>query len=481
MNQNMYSDQDKMITNGYNQNYNIQDVNIPLSYTTNSTSTTSNNIMLSQVAGQQMLSQLPPAMLSQLATPQMLSQLAAQQMLSQLPPGMLPPVMLSAESMISPQYIMMPGMLPGMSSHMPMFFMPQIPMQYPEISNHDDNQLGLEEQLKKLNQEQENLIHQLEKLKSTKVETVEEVDANSKSIDRISLDRNGKPEICLFYRHRKCVYGANCKNLHEGSRSRSRSPSRSRRHNRRRSPARTRTSKRSRSRSRSSDRYHDRSPTVSDCNIDWHCSNVKCFNYDRGFNYGTRSFCNKCGDRKPGDKTKDDTKRFGSIIPTGKSAKYPVVGDWHCTNEACYCYKQGFILEFLPECYKCGEPKPIGHENVYGNPRQEFESIDLSAIASFTEKRTMVMINNIPTTYSENDVREELNDFNNGFLSVGFPDDFGSSPRANYVFVDFPITKKIADFYMHFEGRKWNKSRHSKVCQVSWAKFGIKFYSKEWR
>jgi hypothetical protein len=172
---------------------------------------------------------------------------------------------------------------------------------------------------------------------------------------------------------------------------------------------------------------------------------------------------------------------LGPIIPKGKNATYPVVGDWHCKNEACYCCKQGFILEFKKICYKCGEPKPIDHENVYGNPRQEFESIDLSAIASFTEKRTMVMINNIPTTYSENDVREELNDFNNVFLSVGFPSDFGSSPRANYCFVDFPITKKIPDFFMHFEGRKWNRSRHTKVCQVSWAKFGIKFYSKEWR
>ena len=525
MNQDMYSDQDKLITNvGYNQNYNIQDVNIPLSCTntnsnSNCNSNTSNNIMLSQLAGQQMLSQLPSSMLSQLAAQQMLSQLATQQMLSQFPTGMipqmisqfptgmlpqlqpgmlpqLPPGMLSAEqSMISPQYILLPGMPPIASSQMPMFFMPQMPIQYPEESKHDDNQHDLEQQLKSLDQKEEVLKNQLQKLKSTKVETVEVTEdkdgiiASSKSIDRISLD--SKPEICLFYKMRKCVYGKNCKNVHEGSRSRGgrlksrRSPSfdysirrarsRSRSFDRYPDYSARRARSRSRSRSRSFDRYPDRSMTAKDSNFnDWHCSNLTCFNYDRGFNYGTRQTCNKCGDPKPVNKSKD----VKITVPNGQNALCPVLGDWHCINENCYCCKKGFILRHRSECYKCGEPKPIDHDNVYGNPRQTFENIDLTAIATFTEKRTMVMINNIPTTYSENDVLEEVNDFKNEFLSVEFPADYGKSPRANYCFVDFPTCKKVADFYKTFEGRTWNKSRHSKVCQVRWSKFGLKFYSK---
>ena len=85
----------------------------------------------------------------------------------------------------------------------------------------------------------------------------------------------------------------------------------------------------------------------------------------------------------------------------------------------------------------------------------------------------MVMIHNIPPTYDENDLRDELSEFQKVIMKFHFPPDFATNQASNYCFIVFSSPQIVIEFYELFQGKKWNKSKNSKACSLSWAKHGV--------
>jgi hypothetical protein len=107
-----------------------------------------------------MLTQIPPSMLTQIP-PSMLTQLANN-------PFVFLQGLQGLQGLGGLQGLM-PGN-PGMpAAQVPMFFMPQFPTQYSnisEIANSKDGKQSLEEQLRKLDEEQEQIKARLERMKA---------------------------------------------------------------------------------------------------------------------------------------------------------------------------------------------------------------------------------------------------------------------------------------------------------------------------
>jgi hypothetical protein len=91
------------------------------------------------------------------------------------------------------------------------------------------------------------------------------------------------------------------------------------------------------------------------------------------------------------------------------------------------------------------------------------------------------MLQNIPTTYGYDDVKEEVKDFENIYNRDGlkFPHDFAYNLESNYCFIDFPTPDAIVDFYKKFEGRRWAKSKASNKARIAWAKVQEKSFSSK--
>lgn len=66
---------------------------------------------------------------------------------------------------------------------------------------------------------------------------------------------------------------------------------------------------------------------------------------------------------------------------------------------------------------------------------------------------------------------EELNrNHKMKFNFLYLPIDNYNSCNVGYAFVNFIHTKFIKDFYMEFNGKKWNKFNSEKICELAYAR-----------
>ena len=106
--------------------------------------------------------------------------------------------------------------------------------------------------------------------------------------------------------------------------------------------------------------------------------------------------------------------------------------------------------------------------------------IDINNILNGKEKRTSIMIKNIPIKYSIDDFIKEIN------IKMGFDDiknyktyDWIYLPISNnnnnknlgYAFINFINPLCIIEFYNKFTGLKWKNNNGHKECQITYAKY----------
>ena len=337
-----------------------------------------------------------------------------------------------------------------------------------------------------------------------------------------SYDRSSKRE-----RKRSPSYDRSSKR----ERQRSASYDRSSKRERKRSASYDRSSKRERKRSASYDRSTERErQTPSVHHGDWYCRNTTCFNHDRGFNYGYRTHCGKCNEPRSYKTQRRSRSRSRSLdrpvprnsdridideIISGRTKKTLILvegipsdfNESDVIREFCDFEKAYVRIEF-PEDFAISSSKycfidflsAIGVLDFYqtfeGNrwkrnfkdskvcirirwaeyrviERPVHDLIDIKAIKSGTDKRSMVMIHNIPPTYDENDLRDEVSEFKKYITRIHFPLDFAFNQESDYCFIVFSFHQSIIQFYELFEGKKWNKTKNSKACTLSWAKHGV--------
>ena len=78
--------------------------------------------------------------------------------------------------------------------------------------------------------------------------------------------------------------------------------------------------------------------------------------------------------------------------------------------------------------------------------------LDLEAVRSGADKRTTLMIKNIPNKYTQEMLLEALSGFVGSFDFVYLPIDFGNRCNVGYAFINFINSATILDFHAAFEG-----------------------------
>jgi hypothetical protein len=90
--------------------------------------------------------------------------------------------------------------------------------------------------------------------------------------------------------------------------------------------------------------------------------------------------------------------------------------------------------------------------------------IDLDKILRNEDKRTTLMIRNIPNKYNINILREEINYYYDGkYDFLYLPLDPTNNCNMGYAFINLLNPLQILTFYEIFKGKKWQKFNSLKV------------------
>lgn len=98
-------------------------------------------------------------------------------------------------------------------------------------------------------------------------------------------------------------------------------------------------------------------------------------------------------------------------------------------------------------------------------------SIDLDAILNDQDKRTTLMIKNIPNKYDQNMLLNAINNRLAGTYDFFYlPIDFKNRCNVGYAFINFTDPLSIPTFYEEFNNKKWEKFNSEKVCEIKYAR-----------
>ena len=109
--------------------------------------------------------------------------------------------------------------------------------------------------------------------------------------------------------------------------------------------------------------------------------------------------------------------------------------------------------------------------NNIGTGKGEKEVLNLDNIISGKDTRTTVMIRNIPIKYSDEQLKEALDEFKGKYNCLYMPFDFEKNGNKGYAFINFVNPLHILYFYEKFNGRKWMYYESSKICELNVAHF----------
>ena len=96
--------------------------------------------------------------------------------------------------------------------------------------------------------------------------------------------------------------------------------------------------------------------------------------------------------------------------------------------------------------------------------------IDVQRISDGKDKRTTLMIKNIPNKYSQKMLLNELKiEFESKFDVLYLPIDFDTMANSGYAFINFIDSKDIEQFYNSFNDKKWPLFNSDKICRLTYA------------
>ena len=101
--------------------------------------------------------------------------------------------------------------------------------------------------------------------------------------------------------------------------------------------------------------------------------------------------------------------------------------------------------------------------------------LNLGDVRSGADKRTTLMIRNIPNKYSQKMLLEAIEQNHRGnFDLLYLPIDFRNKCNVGYAFVNFISTSHIPAFYEEFNFRQWDRFNSNKVCEITYARIQSK-------
>ncbi len=98
--------------------------------------------------------------------------------------------------------------------------------------------------------------------------------------------------------------------------------------------------------------------------------------------------------------------------------------------------------------------------------------INLDNILKSRDKRTTLIIRNIPNKYTISLLLDELNkNFKKKFDIVYLPQDYINNSNLGFGFINFTNYMHLILFYDEFVGKKWNCFNSKKRCQLAYSKY----------
>ena len=125
-------------------------------------------------------------------------------------------------------------------------------------------------------------------------------------------------------------------------------------------------------------------------------------------------------------------------------------------------------------------PNNLGNMNIiYNNSsntnysEKEFEpNVDMKKILTFEDKRTTIMIKNIPNKFTREKLLELIDkNFKGTYDLFILPKDGNKNRNFGYSFINFISSYYIPYFYSVFNSKKWTDTNSQKVCEITYSKF----------
>eukprot|EP00903_Cladosiphon_okamuranus_P021478 g19745.t1 len=115
-------------------------------------------------------------------------------------------------------------------------------------------------------------------------------------------------------------------------------------------------------------------------------------------------------------------------------------------------------------------PHQGGPECSGGNNGHEF-SLDLKKVSKGLDKRTTIMVRNIPNKYTQTMLLQEIDASYRGAYDFFYlPIDFKNKCNVGYAFINFIDYRRIVPFFREFNAQRWKNFNSEKVCAISYAR-----------
>ena len=102
---------------------------------------------------------------------------------------------------------------------------------------------------------------------------------------------------------------------------------------------------------------------------------------------------------------------------------------------------------------------------------KEHNIIDIDLIIQGKDRRTTIMIKNIPNKYTISTFLDEINvEFKNKYDIFYLPIDYGNKCNLGFAFINFVDSFHIINFYDLYRGKKWKRFNSEKTCELLYAK-----------
>ena len=107
----------------------------------------------------------------------------------------------------------------------------------------------------------------------------------------------------------------------------------------------------------------------------------------------------------------------------------------------------------------------------FNSSKREKQVINLEDVALGKEKRTTVMIRNVPIKYTDKVLESELQQFKGKYNCLYMPFDFENGGNKGYAFLNLTSPYHVLLFYEVFYNKCWMYFESKKICELNYAVF----------
>ncbi len=106
--------------------------------------------------------------------------------------------------------------------------------------------------------------------------------------------------------------------------------------------------------------------------------------------------------------------------------------------------------------------------------QEKLYALDLDKIMAGADKRTTLMIKNIPNKYTQKMLLSTIDEYFSGTYDFFYlPIDFKNKCNVGYAFINLIKPEYIVPLVEKFNQKKWEKFNSEKVCNISYARIQV--------